>query len=268
MNPVTISDQITALIDTLGAIGAPLQGILVGVAALLVAAVAVPALRPWLRQMVALATAVLVAGELLLVWFHWRLYQAAIIVSPDTGAITGRVAAPLWIESEKLYVWALIVAVMALAARRHREELLPGAALALAVLMAGAALWGRPFTEPLPSFLGQYGGYLSAVASGQPQSAYGAYQGMESARQYYYNTWFMWVHPPLLFWGYGRSRCRSSRPCRCCARATRRSRRRRTGGCALATCRSRLACCWASRGRSWRGRATRGGGAARSTCRS
>jgi cytochrome c biogenesis factor len=26
---------------------------------------------------------------------------------------------------------------------------------------------------------------------------------MEGARQYYYNTWFMWVHPPLLFIGYG-----------------------------------------------------------------
>ena len=26
---------------------------------------------------------------------------------------------------------------------------------------------------------------------------------MEAARQYYYNAWFMWVHPPLLFFSYG-----------------------------------------------------------------
>jgi cytochrome c biogenesis factor len=31
----------------------------------------------------------------------------------------------------------------------------------------------------------------------------GAYQGMESSRAYYYNTWYMWVHPPLLFFSYG-----------------------------------------------------------------
>ena len=26
---------------------------------------------------------------------------------------------------------------------------------------------------------------------------------MEAARQFYYNAWFMWVHPPLLFFSYG-----------------------------------------------------------------
>jgi len=33
--------------------------------------------------------------------------------------------------------------------------------------------------------------------------AAGAFQGMEATRQFYYNAWFMWVHPPLLFFSYG-----------------------------------------------------------------
>jgi cytochrome c biogenesis factor len=34
-------------------------------------------------------------------------------------------------------------------------------------------------------------------------AADGAFQGMEASRQFYYNAWFMWVHPPLLFFSYG-----------------------------------------------------------------
>jgi len=30
-----------------------------------------------------------------------------------------------------------------------------------------------------------------------------AFQGMESTRQFFYNAWFMWVHPPLLYFSYG-----------------------------------------------------------------
>jgi len=31
----------------------------------------------------------------------------------------------------------------------------------------------------------------------------GAFRGLEGARQGYYNAWYMWVHPPLLFLSYG-----------------------------------------------------------------
>ena len=73
--------------------------------------------------------------------------------------------------------------------------------LITAVLMAGAALLGRPFSQPLPSFFGQYYGYLQATLAGGA-SAQAAYAGMESARQFYYNAWYMWVHPPMLFFSY------------------------------------------------------------------
>jgi hypothetical protein len=202
MNPASIQAEIAQLVSTLGTIGAPLQALLPAAAVVLVALAVVPSWRPFLGTAVGVSAFVLVLGELVLAWFHWRLYDLAVVFSPDTGAIVGRVAVPLWIESEKLYVWALVLALMAVVIRRHREELLPGVAVILAVLMAGAALWGKPFTEPLPSFLGQYLGYLQAMASGDPARMFGAYQGMESARQFYYNTVYMWVHPPALFFAY------------------------------------------------------------------
>jgi cytochrome c biogenesis factor len=200
---VTIQTEITGLIATLARLGSPLQTLLPLFAAGLFAVAVVPALRRWLPLALGGVTAVLLAGEVLLTWFHWRLYEAAIVVNPATGVATGRVAVPLWVESEKLYVWALVVALLGVMLRRHREELMPGAAIATALLMVGAAFWGKPFTEPLPQFLGQYGGYLQAMASGVPQAAESAFRGMEGSRQFYYNTWYMWVHPPLLFVSYG-----------------------------------------------------------------
>ena len=41
------------------------------------------------------------------------------------------------------------------------------------------------------------------MGSGVQQTAQAAYEGMEGSRQFYYNTWYMWVHPPLLFFSYG-----------------------------------------------------------------
>jgi cytochrome c biogenesis factor len=147
-------------------------------------------------------TLLLLAGEAVLVWFHWTVYRSAQVIDPATGAVTGNVAVPLWVESEKLFVWALVVAVLGLLMRRHREELMPGTLLIVAVLAGGAALLGKPFTEPIPGFFGQYVSYIQAMATGG-QAALGAFNGMESSRQFYYNTWYMWVHPPLLFIGYG-----------------------------------------------------------------
>ena len=203
MNPVVTIAALDQALRSLGRLGGPLEVALVAAAALLALVSLVPDLARWRRPVLAGAAMLLVLGEVALAWFHWRLYSLAVVADPASGQSVGRVAVPLWVESEKLYVWALLVAVMGLLARDRRDDLLPGVGVMVAVLAAGAALWGRPFSEPLPSFLSQYGQYLQAFASGVPEAAQGAYVGMESSRQYYYNSWYMWVHPPLLFFSYG-----------------------------------------------------------------
>jgi Cytochrome C assembly protein len=203
MNPLAIADQIDGLITTLARIGTPLQVVLFVGAAGLLLLTAVPAARDW-RGLGLLAMTVLLAiGELVLVWFHWSLYRAMPVVNPTTSGVTGHVAAPLWIESEKLYVWALVVAVMGVLMRRDRRELLGGVNVIVALFTMGAMVSGKPFTQPLPGLLGQYAGYLQAMMSGALSSAQPAFEGMEGSRQFFYNSWYMWIHPPLLFFSYG-----------------------------------------------------------------
>ena len=196
-------DQIDRARGTLSALGAVLEPLLLVFAAALLACAIVPALRRRMRVALSLTTGVLLAGEAGLVWFHWQLYDAAAVIDPFSGQVTGHLAVPLWVESEKLYVWALIVAVLALVARRHGDELRPLLAGVAALLIAGAVLWGHPFTQPLPDALGQYQQYARGVLSGDAALAGSAFQGMEGARRFYYNTWYMWLHPPILFFSYG-----------------------------------------------------------------
>ena len=154
-----------------------------------------------------------------------------------TGAVTGRILVAPWTESEKLYVWALILGVMTLRgpASRRRAAAVPRR------VRRGAdrrrVLVGRPFTDPLPDFLAESRGYLAAQASGVPAQWFGAFQQMDAMRQYYYNTWYMWVHPPLLFFCYGAFVVSFAATVLMIAAPQRRSRRRRTAGRASATCR-------------------------------
>lgn len=202
MNPLATFQSLQRLVASAGAIGLPFE-VFVMVASVLLLGVAVfPQAERWRGWALAAMAGLLLIGEAGLVWLHWRIYQLATVIEPTTGTVTGRVAVPLWIESEKLYVWALIVAVLGAVMHRHRREILRPVLVVTALLSFAAVAFGRPFTDPLPSFLGQYTGYLQATAMGGA-AATQAYEGMESARQFYYNAWYMWVHPPMLFLSYG-----------------------------------------------------------------
>jgi len=202
MTPQQTYDAIQSLLATTAGIGRPLQAVIAVSAALLAACALVPAAAAWRGRALGTMTALLLVGEGVLAWLHWRLWQLAAVVDPSTGQPVTHVAVSLWVESEKLYVWALIVALMGIAMRRHREELLSGVMLAVAGLSAGAVLIGAPFTQPLPGFLGQYYSYLQAMLMGGAV-AQQSFEGMAATATYYYNAWFMWVHPPLLFIAYG-----------------------------------------------------------------
>jgi cytochrome c biogenesis factor len=202
MTPQQTYLAIQDLLATMARIGYPLQTVIATCAALLAVCALLPSAYEWRGRALSIMALLLVAGEGVLVWFHWRLWQLAVVVDPSTGRTVTHVAVSMWVESEKLYVWALMVALFGVAMRRQRKELLPGVMLAVAALSAGGALIGAPFTAPLPGFLAQYYGYLQATAMGGVAAQQG-FEGMASAATYYYNAWFMWVHPPLLFIAYG-----------------------------------------------------------------
>jgi cytochrome c biogenesis factor len=201
--PTAPASIIQAAQRVLGLLGVPLGYALV-LASVAVLVLAVwPVGRQWLRPGIAVLAGGLAVGEALLVWFHWQLYLASALVDPTTRAVAGRIFVAPWTESEKLYVWALIVAVMALFARRHRDEMMPYLGGFVATLTAAAVLIGRPFTNPLPDYLASLKAYLAVQGSADLQAWYGGFQQLNGMRQFYYNSWYMWVHPPLLFFCYG-----------------------------------------------------------------
>lgn len=195
--------DLDTLLATLASLGRILDVVILIACAAVLAVAIVPRVRPRLRLALGVLLGTLAAGELVLMWFHLRLWQLCQVVDPTSGAVTGSFAVPLWIESEKLFVWALLVAAIAFGVKRHADELRPMLAVGAVVLAIGAILFGKPFTEPLPDFLAQYTSYLAAWASGNIDMAYQAFRGVEASRLYYYNAWYMWVHPPLLFLSYG-----------------------------------------------------------------
>ena len=202
LTPASISAALEAARGTLVSLGSYLDvAILVACAGVLVV-VAVPRLRNRIMAALVVFLGVLSVGEIVLLWFHVRLWQICQLVDPLTGHVTGSFIVAPWIESEKLYVWALLVAVIAVSVKRHARELRPILGVLAVALAAGAVLLGHPFTQPLPGFLAQYGSYLTAWGSGNTTMASQAFQGAESSRLYFYNAWYMWVHPPLLFISY------------------------------------------------------------------
>jgi cytochrome c biogenesis factor len=202
MNALSVVSNIQPLLNTLQTIGAPFQWAVVIASVVLAIIAVVPPLAGWRRWALGSMTGLLLLGEVLLAWFHFRLYQFTPVVDPSSGLVQGHVAVSLWVEGERLYIWALMVAILGLLARRERDKLLSGVMLSVAVIATVGVLTGSPFTNPLPGFLSQYSGYIQAMNAGGA-SAQGAFQGMESTRQFFYNAWFMWVHPPLLYFSYG-----------------------------------------------------------------
>lgn len=198
MSPSAPSTLASAL-RTLSLVGVPLTAVLVAASFVLLALCATP-LRPgWRRPALAVVVGLLAAGEGLLLWFHIRLYEITRMYDA-AGHLGAGVATPMWIESEKLYLWAIIFGVMALLARRHREELTPVLGAFLAVFASAAVLVTRPFTEPLPQFVGTLKA-LFTTPGGTTQATQ-VVQQFQGLREYYMSP-FMWVHPPLLFFCYG-----------------------------------------------------------------
>lgn len=195
-------------LSTLAAIGTPLTWMLV-VASLALAAVSLSRARlAWRRPAMATVATTLGAGELLLLWLHRQLWLVTSFADPASGRTGGGIVTPIWIESEKLYLWAVIFAVMALVARRHRKELEPILGTFLALFAIGAVTVSRPFTEPLPQFLGTVRAYLALASAPNPGTFVSNPRLLTAAQQFeglrdYYASPFMWVHPPLLFFCYG-----------------------------------------------------------------
>lgn len=196
--------------DTVIAIGQPLSWLTMVVAAVQ----AVSALLPWRDKLGRVChwlsvsmLLVLFAGFMLLIWYHLRIRQAVPITDPTEGVELGRFALPLWIEGEKLYFWSLCLGVITILARRKAEkEVLGGFTrlldVSLAALVLVAILTGRPLSDPLPRFDEEIRFYREVLLFADPQTQWRFTQMMYGRMVGFYNSAYMWIHPPILFLSY------------------------------------------------------------------
>jgi len=162
-------------------------------------------------------TALLVLGFLVLAWFHFKIYSTIEVVYPayvteylyQTSGIQitlSRFAVPLWIETEKLYFWALCFSLFAWQiARKYRDTasaMLPVVNIMLSLLIGISYLYSNPFTEPLPAVHCEITNWSQAVVSQNPQLMGQLSMQLFGRITYYYNSIYMWTHPPMLFIAY------------------------------------------------------------------
>lgn len=165
-------------------------------------ACAVPAARRYASQLVIALAALLACGFAVLVFYHVRIYQTVVLANPATGAVAGRFKVPLWIETEKLFFEALLLGLFAVVFIRRETPLSFAVGALFGGLGLATALLANPFASPLPDLHGQL--IETARAFGAPDmslrmQAFGQAFGQ---MRFYYNSVYMWVHPPLLFASY------------------------------------------------------------------
>lgn len=147
---------------------------------------------------------ILLIGFLLLVWFHARTYTSIELVDPMNKVVMGRVMAPLWIENEKLYFWAIFLGVFTyFVYRRNREAQF---AAWLNIVFSGfimlTMVTSNPFAAPFPGLHQEITNYQVAMSRGDIYTQMQVFQSFYGRVTYFYNSTYMWVHPPLLFISY------------------------------------------------------------------
>lgn len=156
----------------------------------------------YLIKLLYIQTGLYIVGFIIIIWFHVQIYNTILIQYPADMQLpveSSRFVIPLWIESEKLYFWAMIASVFALTIKGCKE-LRAFLGVILSVFSSIVFLFSNPFREPLPIVHGEITRWYAAMAGdGNIYQMAGTLYGRIT---YYYNSTYMWTHPPMLFIAY------------------------------------------------------------------
>ncbi len=150
-----------------------------------------------------ISTGLYFIGFLMLAWFHIQIYNTVLIEYPPALGLpveNSRIAAPLWIESEKLYFWAMCASAFALTVTK-RKDVMSFLAIIVSIFSVIVYFFSNPFENPLPVLNGEITRWYAAL----PYSDMRIFEmaGTLFGRvTYYYNSTYMWTHPPMLFIAY------------------------------------------------------------------
>ncbi len=184
-------------------VGQPLIYLILVLSIALAVATIVPALRRNLRYFVLALFLNLAAGWLLLANFHYRIAADLVLIDPNRGTIAGHFYIPVWIEDEKFFFWTLILAGLVLFSRYKDRVWQTALGALLAIFGVLTFFTSNPFGEPLKDFHASYIRYsMTAVANVDPAVKAQAYYPLYGKMVGFYNSEYMWIHPPLLFIAY------------------------------------------------------------------
>ncbi|MCX9083342.1 MAG: cytochrome c biogenesis protein CcsA [Candidatus Methanoperedens sp.] len=151
------------------------------------------------------STGLYIVGFLILTWFHLQIYNSVLIEYPAAmremiSVKSSRFAIPLWIENEKLYFWAMFSSIFALTVKQ-RKDIIAFLGIILSIFSVIVYFWSNPFNDPLPIVHGEISRWFAALSSND--TAIFQMAGTLYGRiTYYYNSTYMWTHPPMLFIAY------------------------------------------------------------------
>ncbi|MDD5757532.1 MAG: cytochrome c biogenesis protein CcsA [Desulfobulbaceae bacterium] len=200
--------------------------VLAGALGMLNAASKQPVAIQHAQLMLLLINLLFLVGFALICWLHYRIYLTLPLQLPkemvpwlnqEIGTMNAtsayafplfdpshppRYIIPLWVENEKYYFWFMCYAIMAfLAFRRSSSHRLQGTLLifaaAQALILFTAA---NPFNDPLPKFFSEIRAWFSGGLN--PMQQFGEFMRIYPKMIFYYNTPYMWLHPPMLFLSY------------------------------------------------------------------
>ncbi len=184
-------------------VGQPLIYLVFLISIALVVITIVPELRRYARYAVLALFLNLLAGWLLLINFHYQIAVNVALVDPSGRVPTGHFYIPVWVEDEKFFFWTLILSLLVLVSRYKETLWRVSINLVLALFGILTFFTSNPFVQPLKDFHESYMGYAMTMVSSAPplakaQSFYGLYGKMVG----FYNSQYMWMHPPLVFISY------------------------------------------------------------------
>ncbi len=157
----------------------------------------------YLMRFMYISAGLYLVGFIFLIWFHFRIYTT---VSIDYPVFLGqmipvdssRFIIPLWIESEKMYFWAMVSSVLAMTLK-GRKDIISFTGVILSLFSVIIVFYSNPFKDPLPIVHREITGWYSALGDGSIYQIAGTIYGRIT---YYYNSTYMWTHPPMLFIAY------------------------------------------------------------------
>jgi cytochrome c biogenesis factor len=172
------------------------------VAILLIVFSLVKQLRPYQRATTLGLFLLLLLGFLLLGWYHWKIYQSLVLTNPVTGEEVGRWAIPLWIEDEKLYFWTLLIGLWTVILAYRKRLFQSVLNIVFSGFVITTATTSNPFLSPLPGFATEIQRLSQSLSSSNFNIQMQAFASALGRMRGFYNSSYMWIHPPLLFLAY------------------------------------------------------------------